>query len=62
MNTTIYCTEDDVVEGLTKTIAQLQLHELSGSMGTAVLAKAIYASSPTGRVSTHDLVNALVPD
>ncbi len=62
METTNYHTVDELIEGLTNTIAQLQLHELSGSMGTAALARAIFASSPNGNVTSNELFNALVPD
>jgi hypothetical protein len=57
-----YITDDELVEGLTDTIALLNLHELSGSMSTVALAQAIKASTPSSSVTTHDLLNALVPD
>lgn len=62
METITYTTQEELVEALTNTIAQLQLHEMSASISTVALAQAILASSPHGVVTTHELLNALVPD
>jgi hypothetical protein len=62
MKIATYITEDELIEGLTDTIALLNLYELSGSMSTLALAQAIKASTPNVNVSTYDLLHVLVPD
>lgn len=62
MKIATYITEDELIEGLTDTIALLNLYELSGSMNTLALAQAIKASTPNVNVSTYDLLHVLVPD
>ncbi len=62
MRITTYTTEDELLDGLTKTIALLNLYELSGSVSTVVLAQAIKACTPNGLVTTHDVMHVLTPD
>ncbi|WP_090140939.1 hypothetical protein [Limnohabitans sp. DM1] len=60
MNTITYQNEQEISEGLTDIMEQHQLQELSGAMSTALLARIIQASAPSGGVTSKDLYDTLV--
>jgi hypothetical protein len=61
MNNITYQNVEDISDGLTEIIEQHQLHELSGAMSTALLARILQASAPSGGITSKDLYEALVP-